>query len=216
MVTRPEDALKALGVSRETIERLRIHEQQLLKWRKVKNLVGPATFAEVWTRHFLDSLQLRFIAPEARTWIDIGSGAGFPGLVVAADLASYSDARVHLIEADHRRCAFLRETARAMDCKVEVHYGRAEDILPHLHSVDVITARAVASLSVLVNLAAPLVDKGAKCLFPKGRGYQAELTELVSRSTVRTEIIPSLTDPAAAVIRVTGKISPHLADAKGA
>ncbi len=211
----PSDALAILPVSRETIRRLTIHREMLLKWRLVKNLVGPATVSEVWKRHFADSLQLRRLEPTSLNWVDIGSGAGFPGLVIAADLADNLGAMVHLVESDHRRCAFLREAARAMGAKVTIHCGRAEDILVNLSAVDIVTARAVAPLHKLVDLASPLLDKGAKCLFLKGRGYAAELTEVETERNLTLTTFPSLTDPASAVIKVTGNFSPRMAGAKG-
>ncbi len=209
------EALKRFDVSRETISRLEVHRQMLLKWRSIKNLIGPATVDEIWSRHFADSLQLRKIEPSAVTWIDIGTGAGFPGLVIAADLADIPTARVHLIEADHRRCAFLRETARAMGVNVIIHCGRAEDILKHLPLVNVITARAVAPLCKLVDLASPLLEQGAKCLFPRGRTYPSELTDLKVKSNFEISIIPSLTDPAAAVIKVTSTFDRSSAESIG-
>lgn len=119
-------------VSRETLARLKIYEETLLKWRAVKNLVSPSTVRDIWSRHFEDSFQLLRLAPKARIWVDIGSGAGFPGLVIAIALADVDGSCVHLVESDNRKCAFLREVARLTQVRVVVHHSRAEDIISKL------------------------------------------------------------------------------------
>lgn len=190
----PEALSKELNVSRETLELLNRYESKLRKWMPFKNLIGPSTLSELWTRHFADSLQLLSMAPNARRWVDIGSGAGFPGLVVSAALVDQKGAMVHLIEADNRKCAFLREVARDINAPVQVHHGRAEDIICHLDA-DVVTARAVTELSGLMRLAAPLLNRGALALFPKGREYETELDALEQDIPFSLEIVPSLTAP---------------------
>jgi 16S rRNA (guanine527-N7)-methyltransferase len=181
-----------LNVSRETLELLKLYESKLRKWMPFKNLIGPSTLGELWTRHFADSLQLLSLAPKARRWIDIGSGAGFPGLVIGAALVGQPDAMVHLIEADNRKCAFLREVARDMKAPVRVHHGRAEDVIGTLEG-DVVTARAVTELSGLIRLARPLLNAGALALFPKGREYESELAALGQDFPFSLEIVASLT-----------------------
>jgi 16S rRNA (guanine527-N7)-methyltransferase len=192
--------LLPLRVSRETCDRLRTYEVLLRRWQSVKNLVSPSTLSDVWERHFRDSLQLLTVCPNARTWVDIGSGAGFPGMVIAIALADLPSASIRLIESDNRKCAFLREVARETQAAALVEHARAEDVLPTLSGVEVVTARAVAPLEKLVEMAAPLIMNGAVGLFPKGRDYRAELTRLGSASNFKVETAPSLTDDRAAVI----------------
>jgi 16S rRNA (guanine527-N7)-methyltransferase len=191
-MTFPDPLARQLDVSRETVERLKLYESKLRKWMPFKNLIGPSTLGELWTRHFADSLQLLSLAPKARRWVDIGSGAGFPGMVIAAALVGQRDAVVHLIEADNRKCAFLREVARDLKAPVQVHHGRAEDLIGPLEA-DVVTARAVTELSNLFRLAAPLLNAGALALFPKGREYESELAALGQDFPFSLEIVASLT-----------------------
>lgn len=207
MPTKEQDVLRPFRVSRETCDRLKTYEMLLRKWLTVKNLVSPSTLDSMWERHFRDSLQLRDICPAAKHWVDIGSGAGFPGLVIAIALAHVSDASVHLIESDNRKCAFLREVARETGAPAMVDYGRAENIVAGLAEVDVVTARAVAPLDKLVEMAWPLLEKGATGLFPKGRDYRTELTRLSLPSTFMADLAPSLTDDEAAIIVVRGPSS---------
>ena len=188
----PDPLARQLNVSRETLELLKLYESKLRKWMPFKNLIGPSTLGELWTRHFADSLQLLSLAPKARRWIDIGSGAGFPGLVIGAALVGQPGAIVHLIEADNRKCAFLREVARDMKAPVRVHHGRAEDVIGTLEG-DVVTARAVTELSGLIRLARPLLNAGALALFPKGREYESELAALGQDFPFSLEIVASLT-----------------------
>lgn len=193
-----------LNVSRETLERLETYERLLGQWQRVKNLVAPSTLSQIWQRHFADSLQLLAFAPLATRWVDIGSGAGFPGLVIAAALADKPGAVVHLVESDSRKCAFLREVARQLGAPAVIHNARAETTIAELDPVDVVTARAVAPLETLVRLARPLLDTGALGLFPKGRGYQSELTEFVLPEKFKLDIAPSLTENDAAIITIRG------------
>jgi len=190
---------RQLTVSRETLERLERYERLLRKWMPFKNLIGPSTLEQLWSRHFADSLQLLALAPDARRWVDIGSGAGFPGLVIACALAGTPSAVVHLIESDNRKCAFLREAAREMQAPVQVHHGRAEEEIIGL-TADVVTARAVADLSRLMRLAEPLLNAGALALFPKGREYEAELAQLDRERPISVEVVDSLTAKDAKVL----------------
>lgn len=188
-------------VSRETREKLALYESELKRWQRVKNLVGPSTLTEVWTRHFADSLQLAGLA-DGDVWADLGSGAGFPGLVVAL---ARPGTQVHLVESDSRKCAFLRHVARLTGASATVVEGRIEAVLPRLDPRPlVVTARALASLEELLALAAPLLRAGATGLFPKGREYRAELTVAAESWTFRPDIIPSATDPDGCIIRVRG------------
>ena len=170
--------VRSLGVSRETIERLEVYAVLLQKWQLRMNLVSNSTMAHVWTRHFADSLQLMELAPKARIWVDMGSGAGFPGLPIAIHLLTVDEGLVHLIERDNRKCAFLREVARETGARAMVHHGAVEDILPTLKCVDVVTSRAVASLDLLLEWSLPLLELGAIGLFPKGQDVADELTKI--------------------------------------
>ena len=196
-----------LEVSRETLERLKIYEETLHKWRSVKNLVSASTVREIWSRHFDDSLQLVKLAPSARTWVDIGSGAGFPGLVIAIVLANVEGSCAHLIESDNRKCAFLREVARLTQARAIVHHGRAEEIIPELEAADAVIARAVGPLQYLVDLATPLLLRGAIGMFPKGRDYRSELANLRLPGNFKVDTTPSLTENGAAIVIVSGKAS---------
>ncbi len=169
-------ALHLVPVSRETEQRLALYADLLTRWQRVKNLVAPSTLPATWTRHIADSAQILALAPRARRWVDLGSGAGFPGLVVAICLADTADAEVNLIEANARKCAFLREVTRACGAPATVHNGRIEDIVPNLKSIDVVTARALAPLPRLVEMGRILIQDGATALFLKS---QAEINESI-------------------------------------
>jgi 16S rRNA (guanine527-N7)-methyltransferase len=187
------------GVSRETRAKLEVYEAELRRWQRVKNLVGSSTLDEVWPRHFVDSLQLAELAT-GNVWADLGSGAGFPGLVIAVARAN---TRVHLLESDSRKCAFLRHVARATTASAQIWEGRIEIMLPQLDPVPtVVTARALASLDELLGLAAPLLMNGAIGLFPKGRDYLAELTRAAESWRFEVDAIPSAVDPDGRILRI--------------
>ena len=192
---------RATGVSRETLDRLRAYAEVLEKWNKAVNLVGRGTLADLWRRHMLDSAQLFDLLPPApadrpRRLVDLGSGAGFPGLV----LAVLGAGEVHLVEADARKAAFLREAARVTRTEVAFHVKRAET-LPALQA-DVVTARAFAPLTDLLGYAAPLMRPDAVGLFPKGKGVEGELTVARKAWNMTVERVPSRTDTAATILRV--------------
>ena len=201
-----EDRARALAmnpVSRETAQRLDRFVELLLKWQRISNLVADSSVRHVWSRHIADSLQLLPLAPDARTWIDLGSGAGFPGLVLACALADTAGAAVHLVESNAKKAAFLREAARVSGAAAIVHHGRAEDLIPAWQDpVDVVTARALAPLFVLVGLAAPVVKRGAKALFLKGQDVEVELTEATKCWNIEAAILPSRTDPRGRIIEI--------------
>ncbi|HEX2510319.1 MAG TPA: 16S rRNA (guanine(527)-N(7))-methyltransferase RsmG [Microvirga sp.] len=199
----PAKALAAFDVSRETCARLEILVAELKRWQKVQNLVGPATLAEVWTRHVADSLQLLDLAPNAKTWLDLGSGAGFPGLVLAI-AGKERGLAVHLVESNRRKCAFLREAARLAGVSVTVHPVRLETVIPaFVGRADVVSARALAPLAQLIAWTEPLLKTGTTGLFPKGREALPELTESRKSETFAADILPSRTDSEARIIRIT-------------
>ncbi|MCJ2006521.1 16S rRNA (guanine(527)-N(7))-methyltransferase RsmG [Methylobacterium sp. J-092] len=193
--------LAAANVSRETAQRLDLYVAQLARWQTIKNLVGPATLAEVWTRHVADALQLLDLMPEARRWLDLGSGAGIPGLILA--IAGPPGIRVDLVESNARKCAFLTEAARVTGAPVTVHNARIEAVIGDHQGVDVVCARALAPLDQLLAWTEPLLKTGTTGLFPKGREAVAELTDAAARWTVGHDLIPSRTESAARIVRVT-------------
>ncbi len=187
-------ALALTPVSRETLARLDEYVALLLKWQQRTNLIAPATIGHVWTRHVADSLQLRALAPEARIWVDLGSGAGFPGLVLACALADTVGTRVHLVESNAKKAAFLRETARVLRLPALVHATRIEDFTEGFADLpDVVTARALAPLTRLLGYAEPLLKKGVQGLFPKGQDVEAELTDASKCWKIEAVLVPSKT-----------------------
>jgi len=198
-----EDFAVATGVSRETLDRLARYESLLRKWQPKINLVGPATLADAWRRHFLDSAQLSPLLPDGtRVLVDLGSGAGFPGLV----LAILGVPEVHLVESDARKCAFLREVARETGAIVTVHNRRMEAVEGLV--ADVVTARALAPLGELVRRAYPFIGERGTALFPKGQNVDQELTEATRSWNMAAERIPSLSDSSGTVLRITA-LSPR-------
>jgi len=171
-------ALALTPVSRETEARLDRYVALLLEWQAKTNLVAPSTLPNLWTRHIADSLQLVSLAPSARIWVDLGSGGGFPGVVLACALTGTAGVTVHLVERIAKKAAFLREAIRVTGAPGVVHAADIGDTVDRLAgSVDCVTARAVAPLHQLVGFAEPLVQRGAKALFLKGQDVEAELTE---------------------------------------
>jgi 16S rRNA (guanine527-N7)-methyltransferase len=191
------------NVSRETAQRLDIFVAQLRRWQSVKNLVGPGTLSEVWTRHIADALQLRDLAPDAERWLDLGAGAGLPGLVLAIAGHERPGFRVDLIESNARKCAFLTETARLTEAPAKVHNARIEQAISTHEGVTVVCARALAPLTQLLAWAEPLLTTGTIGLFPKGRDVQSELTDAAQRWRFDYELVPSRTESEARIVRVT-------------
>jgi len=171
-------ALALTPVSRETERRLDRFVSLLLEWQAKTNLVAPSTLPTLWTRHISDSLQLLAIAPSAKAWIDLGSGGGFPGMVLACALAEMPGALVHLVERNAKKAAFLREALRVTNAPGTIHLADIGDSVDRIPGpIDCVTARAVAPLHQLIGFAEPLVKKGSKALFLKGQDVEAELTE---------------------------------------
>ncbi len=199
---RARDCAAALGVSRETLERLEIYVALLRRWQRRRNLVGPRTLADIWRRHILDSGQIAALLPGgARRLVDLGSGAGLPGLV----LALVSGVATDLIEADAAKAAFLTEAIRLTGAPARVHRVRIESVRPW--PSDAVTARALAPLPRLLDLAHPFVEAGEApgrpvCLFPKGVGWRRELTETRESWHIAARHAPSATDPDAAILIV--------------
>ena len=198
-------ALALVPVSRETAARLDRFVELLLQWQNKTNLIAPSTIPTIWTRHIADSLQLLALAPDAKCWVDLGAGAGLPGLVIACALADEAGARVHLVESNAKKAAFLREAARQVGAPALVHAVRIEDFVKNFKErPDVVSARALAPLEVLLELAHPLLKTGAKGLFPKGQDVDAELTRASKCWSMDVELVPSKTNLRARIVVVRG------------
>ena len=202
-------ALTLVPVSRETEERFALYADLLGRWQRIKNLVAPSTLDEVWTRHIADSAQILALAPRARCWADMGSGAGFPGLVIAIMLSGQAEAEVHLVEANARKCAFLREAARACGAPARVHHGRAEDVLASLPAVDVLTARALAPLPRLIDLGKVLLERGSTAIFLKSQAELADVTAI--DPALNLAVLPSVTSPNGRIVVL--RPAPHVSAA---
>jgi 16S rRNA (guanine527-N7)-methyltransferase len=198
-------ALALTPVSRETLDRLDRFVAELLSWRQRMNLIGASTVPILWTRHVADSLQLLALAPQAKTWADLGSGAGFPGLVLACALADTPGVAVHLVESNGKKAAFLREAAKVTAAPAIIHAVRIVDFVNNqTGGVEVVTARALAPLSELLSATYPLLKKGAVGLFPKGQDVEAELTAATKCWNIQSSLEASLTDPKARIVKITG------------
>src|ERR1041384_7167898 len=204
----PQDKAAAIAlfgdtVSRETWKRLEQFVDLLLRWQRSTNLVAASTIPGLWTRHVADSLQLLFLAPDARRWADLGAGGGFPGLVIACAVAETPGAQVHLVESVQKKAAFLRAVATELSLPAIVHATRIEDFVSATtQRFDVVTARALAPLDRLIGYAIPLLKRGAVGLFPKGQDVEAELTQASKSWTIEADLVPSRTDPRGRIVRV--------------
>ncbi|PZO51621.1 MAG: 16S rRNA (guanine(527)-N(7))-methyltransferase RsmG [Alphaproteobacteria bacterium] len=204
----PEQFVQGLGfpVPRETVERLETYRRRLAEWSERMNLVGPKELELFWSRHALDSAQLLKFAPEAKNWVDLGSGAGFPGLVVAAFMADQPGASVHLVESTGKKAAFLRAVAEEAGLPVQVFNERIEAFHAGKGPYDVVTARALAPLPRLIAYAKPILDRGAIGLFHKGADLDAELAaakDVLNGGAYRADVLESLSDPRGRIVRIT-------------
>ena len=182
---------------------LKIYEALLRKWQKAINLVSKSTLDELWVRHFADSAQLVDLEPEATTWLDLGSGGGFPGMVVAILLKARPGAHVDLVESDSRKAAFLRTVSRETGAPATVHADRIESTLKSLPTPQVVSARALAPLPKLLDWTADKIGQGTTGLFLKGQDVDAELKSVTNYSMFNLQKLPSRTDPRASIIKVT-------------
>lgn len=205
-ITGPSQFAEAFDVSRETLDRLDLYARLLGQWQKAVNLVSAKTLPQVWERHFADSAQLYRMAPEAKRWSDLGSGAGFPGLVVAILMAERGQGRVTLVESDVRKCAFMREVARQTGITVDIVDERIESFSTSGRisetAVDVISARALAPLDRLLELSSALFSRNTLGLFLKGRELRSELDEAQRRWAFDSTVVPSLTDASGQILQV--------------
>lgn len=200
----PEDFAEVFKVPRETIHRLDRYADLLAHWQKSTNLVAPSTLPRLWPRHFADSAQIRGLAPEARLWLDLGSGAGFPGLVVAILQTGQPDFRMHLVESNQRKCAFLAEVVRETKAPVDIHAMRIEELGESVHglSPDVVSARALAPLPRLFELAQPFFGPRTRGLFLKGREAEAEIEAAKMTWDFAATLHPSLTSAESHIVEV--------------
>jgi 16S rRNA (guanine527-N7)-methyltransferase len=196
-----DHALSLAPVSRETATRLDRFVALLIAWEKHTNLIARSTIPVIWTRHIADSLQLLDLAPQAKVWADLGSGAGFPGIVIACALAETEGAKVHLVESIGKKAAFLREAVQVTGAPAIVHAMRIEDFVDKApESIEVVTARALAPLPKLLPLAYPLLKKGAVGVFPKGQDVGSELTDAAKYWKIQSDLVRSRTDRRAQIL----------------
>jgi len=197
-------SLPGLSVSRETLDRLELYESLLRKWNPAINLVSRNTLDDAWRRHFADSAQLLRFAPEAAThWVDVGSGGGFPGLVIAALTKELRpQLAVTLVESDQRKAAFLGEVARQLGLDVTIRIARAEQLTPC--EADIISARALAPLVRLLALAERHLRPSGVGLFLKGAQSSSEIEEALETFRFTLQKVPSETDPSAVILSVGG------------
>jgi 16S rRNA (guanine527-N7)-methyltransferase len=199
---RSRDRIRALPyVSRETFLRLERYVELLQQWQARHNLVSSDTIAEIWQRHILDSVQIFALRPKARSWVDIGSGGGLPGLVLASFL-SESNGHIILVESNRKKAAFLQHVTGTLSLPVTVLAQRIEDVALTIGPVDVVTARALANLQTLLGYANPLLKKGAVALFLKGSDYQRELTEAEQNWHISYQLHGSITDPQSRIVEI--------------
>lgn len=201
-----EDRARVLAeanVSRETATALDLYVAELTRWQSVKNLVGPGTLTEVWTRHIADALQLLDVARDATRWLDLGSGAGIPGLILAIAGRERPLFHVKLIESNARKCAFLTETARRTKAPATILNTRIESVIDTCRDTQIVCARALAPLHQLLTWTEPLLRNGTIGLFPKGRDASAELTAAAQQWNFKVDSIRSRTDPEARILQIS-------------
>lgn len=191
------------GVSRETFLRLERFEATFRRWSASINLAAPSTLPELWRRHILDSAQLLKLAPKALKWLDLGSGGGFPGAVIAILLLDRPSASIKLVESNAKKAAFLKTALGEARAPAHVSVSRIEDLRPDSQAVEIVSARALAPLPELLALAAPWLENGAKGLFHKGRDYRREVEE--ARDGWRFDLVehPSVVDPESVILEIS-------------
>ncbi len=204
-ITSAADLARSFALTHETVEKLDLYATLLLQWQKAVNLVAPNTLGEIWQRHMADSVQLLQIAPKTpQTWVDLGSGGGFPGLVIAICLANQADCTVHLIESNGRKCAFLSEVARQTGANARVHNMRIADAARAgaIPPADVVSARALAPLDALIELALPFFGDASAGLFLKGKDAASEIADAKARWAFDATLHPSLSDPGGRILEI--------------
>ncbi|CUH51471.1 16S rRNA (guanine(527)-N(7))-methyltransferase RsmG [Shimia marina] len=198
----PDTVKSQLNVSRETLDRLETLADLLQKWNPRINLVSKSTLKDLWTRHILDSVQVLKSAPaNADHWVDIGSGGGFPGLVIALmQQEPEAPKKVTLIESDQRKCAFLRTVLRETGVQATVISERIEKATPQ--NADVLSARALADLSLLFDFAERHLKASGQAVFPKGARWEKEVETAQKSWSFECQVVKSITDPEAVILKV--------------
>ncbi|OAP38878.1 16S rRNA (guanine(527)-N(7))-methyltransferase RsmG [Sinorhizobium glycinis] len=205
MKASPAERMKALRVSRETLEKLEHFAGLFQKWARSINLVAPSTLEDLWQRHIVDSLQIFQLSPSPKTWADLGSGGGFPGVITAICLSEFSDGWVHLVESNNKKAAFLRVVLNETGARGSVHPIRIEQAPSVIPRCDAISARALADLSQLLDYCAPwMLAEGSKTVafFHKGRDYQSEIDKAVSRFQFDLVKHASVVEPDSVVLEI--------------
>ncbi|MDJ0514403.1 MAG: 16S rRNA (guanine(527)-N(7))-methyltransferase RsmG [Methyloceanibacter sp.] len=205
LASRAESFAETFQVSHETIHSLERYVELLEHWQKTTNLVAQSTLPDVWSRHMADSAQLSGLAPNARLWLDLGSGGGFPGLVVAILRSGDPDFRMHLVESNQKKCAFLGQVVRTLKAPVDIHAMRIEQFAENAQSLrpDVVSARALAPLPRLLELAEPFMREETRGIFLKGRETDAEIKAAKDRWSFDCACHPSLTADDARIVEIT-------------
>lgn len=191
----------AIGAEEARVAEVKTYLELLSDWNGRMNLVGPSALQEFWPRHAYDSAQLLAHAPQARTWADLGAGAGFPGLILAILLRGTPGTKVHLVESMAKRCRFLEAVVQKLDLSAEIHHARAEDLGIR---VDIVTARACAPLPRLLGYAEPYLRRGATGLFLKGQDVASELKDAAKSWKFEAELSASLSHPDGRILQVKG------------
>lgn len=195
--------LEAHVVSRETLDSLDIFVSLVLEWQAKTNLVAPSTLPDLWTRHIADSLHLHAVAPAPLRWADLGSGGGFPGIVTAILQAERPGAHVDLVESNAKKAAFLRAAVRATAIPATVHAARIEACGDVLRSADAVSARALASLDILLGLVAGRLQPGVPCYFMKGRRHDQEIVDAAAHWRFRMVKHVSTIEAGAAILEIS-------------
>ena len=198
--------IRQLQLPFQIVRRLDLYVELLCRWSKITDLVADATPPVIWARHIEDSAQILELAPDATRWLDLGSGAGFPGMVIAILLSENVEAVVHCVESNRRKCAFLRQVARQTTAPANVHGSRIETLSPDLVCpVDAVTARALAPLPKLFEFSKVWIERGAVAIFPRGRTLPNEVPTLTAESRFDFEMFSSRTDPSSGIVRIRRK-----------
>lgn len=197
--------LKGLRVSRETIDRLTAFVALFQKWAKAINLVAPSTMEEIWQRHMADSAQIYALNPGPKTWVDLGSGGGFPGIITAILLTESGDGWVHLVESNNKKASFLRTAIRETGARATVHAIRIEDAPAEITACDAISARALADLELLLAFSLPWAERNAdlRLFLHKGRDYQREIDKAVGRWSFDLVKHRSIVEPDSRVLEIS-------------
>lgn len=212
MIFSPDDFRAEMNVSHETLERLEIFAALLERWQPKMNLVGPGSMEDMWRRHFLDSAQLLELVRAARPelenplWVDLGSGAGFPGLVLAIMGMGAGNGtgkgEMHLVESNGRKCAFLNQVIRETGATARVHNTRIEDLTGL--EPDIITSRALASVEKTLDLSEHLCGPKTEIWLLKSQYIETELTQATISWVMEAEKHPSRSDPSGLILRLKG------------